>query len=163
MAVQAGARLLQFGHALRLPLVDQHVGVAPFLAVIEGETVAGKDAAPGRVFVEMLERLAAAMVGALRVHRPLVAVVVPRIVLAPDGRIIRAIADLDDPEHVLGRLRLAGDDVAVEHQDEVGGAGGAEEDEQIDPGGETATVGGRGGVHAKKRAGRRRKAKRRGD
>jgi hypothetical protein len=152
MAVQAGARLLQLGHALRLPLVDQHVGVAPFLAVVEGETVAGKDAAPGRILVEMLERFAAAMVGPLRVHRPLVAVVVTRIVLAPDGRVIRALADLDDPEHVLGRLRLAGDDVAVEHQDQVGGAGGAEEDEQIDPGGETATVGGRGGVHAKKGA-----------
>ena len=115
--------------------------MAAFLAVVGAEGVAGEDAAPGGIFVEVLEGLAAAVAGALGVDGAFVAVVLARVIFAPDGGVDGFVADLDDTENVFGGLGLPGDDVLVKHQHEEGGGGGAGEDEDVDPEGKAATIG----------------------
>ena len=54
MALQARAGLLLLGHAARLLLVEERVGVAAPVAVVDGEGVAGEDAPEPRIPVELL-------------------------------------------------------------------------------------------------------------
>src|SRR5690606_13265536 len=55
VAVEAGGGLLEVGDAFGFELVLEHVGVAAFLAVIDGEGVAGETAFPHGVVVEVLD------------------------------------------------------------------------------------------------------------
>ena len=56
VALQARAGLLLLGHAARLLLIEERVGVAAPVAVVDGKGVAGEDAPEPRVAVELLLR-----------------------------------------------------------------------------------------------------------
>jgi hypothetical protein len=147
VAVEAGAGLFEMGDALGLVLVLEHVGVAAFLAVIDGEGVAFEDLAPAGVLIEFLEGVGAAVLGALDVHGAFIGVVLARVVFAPDGGIDGVVVDVDDAEDVLGGLCFAGYDVLVEKEHAKGGDGGGGDEDDVVPEGEAAF----GGVHVLKR------------
>jgi hypothetical protein len=121
MAVQTGPRLLDLVNPLGGVLVGQHVGVAAGLAIVDAEGIAGKQRPQPRVFVQPLERLAvaAAIAGPLAIDRPQIAVVLPRKVLGPLGRIDGVFGQVRQVERRLQRLLLAEHDVLVQRQNAI--------------------------------------------
>ncbi len=96
MAVEAGPPLFVFRDAFGLLLIAEHVGVAPLLAIVDRERVAGEEDAVARELVEALEGFAAAESRACDVNGLLVAIELARVVLAPFGGVDRSIGDRHD-------------------------------------------------------------------
>jgi hypothetical protein len=122
MAVQAGAGL-RLRDALGVLLVDQHVGVAAPVAVVERERVAEEHALEPRVALDLLlgQRLTAAVpaeAGAGGLGGEVVAVELLRPVHAPQRRVGRVLGDLDHPEVGCLRLALALEDVHQQRRDQ---------------------------------------------
>ena len=100
VALQARAGLLLLGHAARLLLVEEGVGVAAPIAIVDGKGVAGEDAPEPLLAVELLLRgagvagaeAAPAVLGRRGQRRLEVAVVLSGPVLAPDfGSIVSSV------------------------------------------------------------------------
>ena len=122
--------------ALGEGLVVEHVGVAAPLAVVRGEGVSRPDGLQARVLLELRARhdrariglgrrvrhgLAAAVLGALHVDRAQVEVVLHREVLAPDGRVVDGVVQLDHAVERVSRFLLALEDVDEQCGDGDGG------------------------------------------
>jgi hypothetical protein len=133
VAVDAGAGLFGGLLALGEGLILEHVAVAALLAEVDREGVAGPQGLEARVLLQLrpghhrpridlrgraLHRLAAAVAGPLHVDGALVAVVLEREVLSPDGWIFGVVVQLDDAEkRVLGLLLLLEDRDEEPHED----------------------------------------------
>ncbi len=141
VALQARPRLLLLGHPPRLLLVEQRVDVAPPVAVVDREGVAGEDPPEPRVPVELLlgrpavagPEPAPAVLGGGGERGPEVGVVLRGPVLAPDLGIGGVLGHLDQPDERLPRLLLPLEDVREqgEQQDgHPGGADGAQDDQE---------------------------------
>jgi hypothetical protein len=116
-------------------------------AVIDAEGVAGENAAPVRIGVEVLERFAAAVIRALGIDGAFVAVGGARVIPPADRGVDRRIADLDEAENIFGRRGLPRDDVRIGQPHQKRGAGGGGEEHDVNPEGDAA-VGGETGESA---------------
>jgi len=126
VTLQTRPRLLSLGDALRALLVEQRVGVATPVAVVEREGIAREDALEPGIALELLRcgigvaarESPTAVLRAGGFRGPEVRVVLVRPVAAPDARIHRVLSDLDDPHEGLPRLLLALEDVGQECQEQ---------------------------------------------
>ncbi len=139
--------LVEVRDALGFLLVLQHVGVPALHAVIDAEGVAGENAAPVRIGVEVLERFAAAVIRALGIDGAFVAVGGARVIPPADRGVDRRIADLDEAENIFGRRGLPRDDVRIGQPHQKRGAGGGGEEHDVNLEGDAA-VGGETGESA---------------
>ncbi len=100
MAVEAGSALRALRDALRDLLVEEHVGMAPRLAVVEAEGIAGVEAAEPRVLVEFAlgHRTRSAVLRVRNVDRQAIGVELRGPIDTPTHRIGRHLVDLDAPD-----------------------------------------------------------------
>ena len=124
---------------------SEHVGVAPLLAEVDREGVAGPHRLQPRVLVDarlrddrtrigirrrLRQRLAAAVARAYLVGRAHIGVVLQREVLSPDRRIDGLVRQFHDPEKRVLRLLLPLDDVDEQRDDRRRRDGGEKTDRQ---------------------------------
>ena len=139
VAVQAGARLLGHVLPLREDLVLEHVGVAAFLTIVHREGVACPHPPQLGDQVQLLPRrdgtrvvavelaghgLASPEPRALHVHGREIGVVLEREVLAPKGRVLGVVCQLDHPKEGVAGLLLSLHDVQQQGDDPDGDQGG---------------------------------------
>src|SRR5439155_22402871 len=114
VTLQAGARLLPLRHPAGLLLVEEGVGVAAAVSIVDGERVTGEDPPEPRLLVELLLGEAtiaraespATVPGRRRKRRLEVSVVLERPVLSPYLWVRGLFAHLDQPDEGLpGLLR----------------------------------------------------------
>ncbi len=138
VAMQARSGLGLFLGALGLVLVLERIGVAAFLAIVEGEGVAGENGFETRVLVQFGERFRAAVSRAglgSGDRGELKTVVLAREVLAPFGWFERVLGEVRDGNVVQPRFLLAGKDVDQQQRDEHRGQRGDGGDSNVFPAG----------------------------